>query len=85
MLQLSAPVLDVQTRSAIERYVRAFPSFTTTASGFVPASPGGTTKYLRADGTWVVPAGAGGTTLALEGGDAATGNTSAIIVDGGTA
>lgn len=31
------------------------PSFTATASGLAPLSGGGTTKYLRADGTWVVP------------------------------
>jgi len=30
-------------------------SFTSTASGLTPLSGGGTTKYLRADGTWVVP------------------------------
>lgn len=29
--------------------------FTSTANGLVPLSGGGTTKYLRADGTWVVP------------------------------
>lgn len=30
-------------------------NFTSTTSGLVPLSGGGTTKYLRADGTWVVP------------------------------
>lgn len=33
----------------------AIPSFTSTASGLVPLSGGGTVKYLRADGTWVTP------------------------------
>ncbi len=36
------------------------PQFTNTTSGGVPASGGGTTKYLRADGTWDVPPGSGG-------------------------
>lgn len=31
------------------------PNFTSTKSGLVPLSGGGTTKYLRADGTWVIP------------------------------
>lgn len=35
--------------------VDIIPAFTSTASGLVPLSGGGTTKYLRADGTWVVP------------------------------
>lgn len=30
-------------------------TFTSTVDGLVPASGGGTTKYLRADGSWVVP------------------------------
>lgn len=29
-------------------------------SGFVPASGGGTTNFLRADGTWAAPSGGGG-------------------------
>lgn len=36
------------------------PNFNTTAAGLVPTSPGGTTAFLRADGTWAVPAGGGG-------------------------
>src|SRR5262245_22903660 len=37
-------------------------------SGVVPASGGGTVNFLRADGTWVVPAGSGGySTIAEEG------------------
>ena len=34
--------------------------FTTTALGAAPLSPGGTTDYLRADGTWATPPGGGG-------------------------
>jgi hypothetical protein len=34
--------------------------FTTTNPGIVPTSPGGTTEFLRADGTWAIPPGGGG-------------------------
>lgn len=34
--------------------------FTSTLKGLVPLSGGGTTNFLRADGTWAVPAGGGG-------------------------
>lgn len=41
--------------------------FTDVANGLAPLSGGGTTKYLRADGTWVVPpAGGGGGAVVLE-------------------
>jgi len=36
------------------------PIFTPTAQGSVPASGGGTTKFVRADGSWQVPPGTGG-------------------------
>lgn len=35
-------------------------AFSTTAKGLAPASGGGTTNYLRADGTWAAPPGAAG-------------------------
>lgn len=35
-------------------------AFTTSLQGTVPASGGGTTKFLRADASWQVPAGGGG-------------------------
>ncbi len=35
-------------------------TFTSTTKGLAPASGGGTTNYLRADGTWAAPAGGGG-------------------------
>jgi Protein of unknown function (DUF2793) len=38
----------------------ALPAFTTTAKGLAPASGGGTTNFLRADGTWAAPSGGGG-------------------------
>ena len=34
--------------------------FTSDAQGIVPASGGGTTNFLRADGTWAAPSGGGG-------------------------
>lgn len=34
--------------------------FTTSDNGVVPASPGGTTDFLRADGSWAAPPGTGG-------------------------
>lgn len=38
--------------------------FTSTLKGLVPLSGGGTSNFLRADGTWAVPAGGGGGTPA---------------------
>ncbi len=35
-------------------------TFTDTTEGVVPASGGGTSNFLRADGTWATPAGGGG-------------------------
>lgn len=35
-------------------------AFTSTLKGLAPASGGGTTNYLRADGTWAAPPGGGG-------------------------
>lgn len=37
-------------------------AFTSAAAGLAPASGGGTTNFLRADGTWAAPAGGGGVT-----------------------
>ena len=36
-------------------------TFTSTLKGLAPASGGGTTNFLRADGTWAAPPGGGGT------------------------
>lgn len=36
------------------------PLFSNTTAGLTPASGGGTTKFLRADGTWIAPPGGGG-------------------------
>lgn len=37
-------------------------TFTSSAKGLAPASGGGTTNFLRADGTWAAPSGGGGVT-----------------------
>ena len=39
----------IRDRSATDT---TYSNFTTSSSGLVPVSPGGTSKYLRADGTW---------------------------------
>ena len=50
-----------------------YSNFNTSDSGLVPQSPGGTTKYLRADGSWVTVTSGGGdgndyvTNLSLDG------------------
>ena len=41
-------------------------TFTDTTEGVVPASGGGTSNFLRADGTWATPAGGGGSGLTFE-------------------
>lgn len=38
-------------------------TFTSSLKGLAPASGGGTTNFLRADGTWAAPAGGGGGTV----------------------
>ena len=42
------------------------PVFSSASKGLVPASSGGTTNFLRADGTWGAPAG-GGASMTLLG------------------
>ena len=41
-------------------------TFTDTTEGVVPASGGGTTNFLRADGTWTTPPGGGGSGLTFQ-------------------
>ena len=43
------------------------PNFTSGAGGCVTASGGGTSNYLRADGTWAAPGGGGGGTVTTSG------------------
>lgn len=50
-------------------------AFTSALNGLVPASGGGTTNYLRADGTWASPPGGGlGYTPVNQAGDSMTGD-----------
>jgi hypothetical protein len=51
------------------------PSFAGSTVGYVPTSSGGTTNYLRADGTWTQPPGTGVTTS-----ESLTGTTSLTLV-----
>ncbi len=41
------------------------PSFTSTLSGVIPGSGGGTVNFMRADGTWAVPPGTGGSNFTV--------------------
>ena len=51
----SAPASALTTTQA----TAALNQFSSSLKGLVPASGGGTTNYLRADGTWVAPSGGG--------------------------
>lgn len=58
---LDDPTIDRavgDVRGAINT-MRRLPRFDAKNDGYVPKSPGGTGTYLRADGTWGTPAGAG--------------------------
>ena len=52
----SGPATDITAAEAAS----ILPVFTATEKGLAPASSGGTTTFLRADGTWAAPAGGGG-------------------------
>lgn len=54
-------------------------SFTSTLKGLAPASGGGTTNFLRADGTWATPAGGGGGVTSVSG----SGGTTGLTLTGG--
>ena len=55
--------------------------FTTANSGLVPVSPGGTTSFLRADGTWNTPAGGSGGGISNTQDNLWTGNNNFYIND----
>jgi hypothetical protein len=55
--------------------------FTTALRGLVPASGGGTTNYLRADGTWAAPAGGGSVTVGSGVPSAAPASVGLLYVD----
>jgi hypothetical protein len=62
--------------------------FTTSLKGLAPASGGGTTNFLRADGTWAAPPGGGGggtTTFAVTFNNSGTGAASGTTFDGSVA
>jgi len=50
------------TLSTANQIVINIPTFSATVRGVVPVSGGGTTNFLRADGTWAAPGGGGGIT-----------------------
>ncbi len=57
--------------------------FTSVADGIVPASGGGTTTFLRADGSWAAPTAAvAGTTAYVDLGTPANTRRTATVVDG---
>jgi hypothetical protein len=59
------------------------PVFTSALNGLAPLSGGGTTKYLRADGTWVVPSGgADPWTYVVLGADFTTSSGTSVDVTG---
>lgn len=47
----------------VNKFYQRKTAFTSTEDGIVPASGGGTTAFLRADGTWAIPSGGGGGSL----------------------
>lgn len=53
-------VLLICTGTAWVAHWMVAAAFTSTAPGLAPLSGGGTTNFLRADGTWAAPAGGGG-------------------------
>lgn len=61
------------------------PIFSSSATGAVPASGGGTTNFLRADGSWAAPGGTTSYVLDLDAGSASDTFTSGIDIDGGSA
>ncbi|MFM1966813.1 MAG: hypothetical protein RL134_2538 [Actinomycetota bacterium] len=61
--------------------------FTSTTKGVVPASGGGSTNFLRADGTWAAPPGGSGggsssSSATFDGGDSTTASFTSVINGG---
>jgi hypothetical protein len=70
----NAGVLGEFTTAQFTAYCNVF---TTGTLGCVPASPGGTVNFLRADGTWSTPVGSGGITI---GSTSITGGTTTRVL-----
>lgn len=56
--------------------------FTTSLQGVVPASGGGTTNFLRADGTFAVPPGSGGSVSTIGPINSQTKNADGLVISG---
>jgi hypothetical protein len=53
---VQVPTITVNAKGLITAVTPTnIPTFTSVGNGFVPASGGGTTNFLRADGTWAAP------------------------------
>lgn len=58
-------------------------TFTSTLDGLAPASGGGTTNFMRADGTWAAPPGGGGGGVSTIGMfDSQTASSDGLVIDG---
>jgi hypothetical protein len=64
----TANVLDL----TVAQVNAILPVFTSSLNGLAPLSGGGTTNFLRADGTWAAPTGSGGTVTSVAFSDAST-------------
>jgi hypothetical protein len=63
---VTGAVIGLYTLNGVEQALAAGTTqFSPVAAGIVPASGGGTTAFLRADGTWAVPPGGGGSSLGV--------------------
>ncbi len=83
------PISTVSVQEALDYIDFNFgpePIFTSATIGVVPASGGGTTKFLRADGTWVAPASGNSWTVIKLAADYLAPNTAtfANVTDGTT-
>jgi hypothetical protein len=59
-LAITGDITSVSGTSPFAATAHSHSTFTTGAAGYAPASGGGTTNFLRADGTWAEPPGTGG-------------------------